>query len=335
MYDAIENQPAFSPVDVEIEACKTITGNPNDTQWHTIPVLIGDIVNNSAPVYAYMNYPDPAVWPHVANLGFVEKIPPDCPSADGNFYDNSSWVQIPDVDLVPYPNSVSVGGTICSENPNRLAFFSPVLDPPLDRTNLYHLTPNDILACYNRILQTWQFNLNQSIKINYIVEICSTNISNKNITIINSLNDITNISSNNCIIALASFEGHKFYPYRIPNGGYAIKEALLLHENEHKDKFEKFKNDYLYLWEAKIEAFKNQCSAFANIPEAKEAALNMYRFSFSNYYTTFSSTHNKIYGLSPKNDLLHDREEQRVNNRKEMKELIEKYILAIKNHCKF
>lgn len=130
MYDAIENQPAFSPVDVEIEACKTITGNPNDTQWHTIPVLIGDIANNSAPVYAYMNYPDtPAVWPHVANLGFVEKIPPDCPSADGNFYDNSSWVQIPDVDLVPYPNSVSVGGTICSENPNRLAFFLLSLIP--------------------------------------------------------------------------------------------------------------------------------------------------------------------------------------------------------------
>ncbi len=269
------------------------------------------------------------------NQGYVILVlDGNCPNASGNFCDNSSWVQIPNVDLVPYNQSSFYGGIECDKKSNRLAIFTPVLYPPIDRTNLYHLTSADVLACYNRILKTWQFNLNQNVRINYVVEICSTNISNKNLTIISSINDINTIPSNKCTIALKSFEGHKFYPYRIDPGGYVIKEVLLLHENAHKDKYEKFKNDYLYIWETKIESFKNPCQAFPNISEAKEAALNMYKFVFSSYYTQFSSVHNQLLGLSPENDILKDREEQRVNNSKEIKEKIDKYIEELKKHCR-
>ena len=336
-YKEIPNVPMGTSVDTKFQRCWIWNGNNNPPSWgeleHYFQLISATETQWKYEAKARMTINHP--WEHAAYIYLKKTTPPgNCPNAGGNYCDSSSWVQIPDVELVPYSQGSTISNIECPKDPNRLAFFTPVLFPQIDRSNMYHLTSSDVIACYNQIGQTWQFNLNQSAKIYYAVEICSTNVSNKNLTYINSLSDTSIIPLNKCDIALRSFKGHLVYPYEIPNNGYVIKEALLFHENGHKDKFEEFKNDYFFIWETKIETFREQCVAYADVFEAREAGLNMYRYAFSEYYAEFAKTHNKLLGLGPYNKNLKDKEENRVNNRPEMKALVNRYIDALITRCK-
>ncbi|NWG27414.1 MAG: hypothetical protein HXY48_02635 [Ignavibacteriaceae bacterium] len=324
-------------MDTKFQRCWIWNGSGNPPSWgvleHYFQLISGTATEWKYEVKARMTINHP--WQHAAYIYLTKATPPgNCPNAGGNYCDSSNWIQVPDVELVPYTHSSLVSSVECSKNSNRLAFFTPVLYPMRDRTNFYNLTSSNVTACYNQILQTWQFNLSESAKINYVIEICSSNVASKNYTYINSLNDTSIIPLDQCHLALKSFEGHLKYPYEIPTGGYVIKEALLFHENGHKQKFELFKNDYLFMWEIGIDTIRQQCSTYIDIFEAEEAGLKMYQYLFSTYYEKFAASHNKLLGLSPKNDILKDKEEQRVNDRIEMKELVNDYIVALKKRCK-
>lgn len=320
-------------ISVEISRCYDPPPTPpNDAQWFDVPLQFNYVGNNKYDLYG-QDIADGS-WDYIGYFKFIATTPPgNCPNAGGNYCDSSSWVEVPDVELVLYPQGFTISNIECPKNPNRLAFFTPVLYPQKDRTNMSYLTSSDVIACYNQLGQTWQFNLNQSAKIYFVIEICSTNVSNKSLTYINSISDISIIPFDKCNIALKSFEGHLEYPYEIPNNGYVIKEALLFHENGHKEKFEDFKNDFLFLWETGIETFRAQCTTYANIFEAREAGLQMYNFVFSGYYNEFAKMHNKLLGLSPYDKTLKDKEENRVNNRPEMRALVNSYIEALKTRC--
>lgn len=149
-------------------------------------------------------------WQLATTLEFIPTQPPgNCPNAGGNYCDSFSWVEVPDVELVPYPNS-NVILTWCSEHPNTIAAFGPAMDHP-SNINTGEINESNVIACYNQILQTWQFNLNKNLKLYYQIGICSTNVSNKNLTYINDTTDIENIPSSDCNIALISFNAHKEY----------------------------------------------------------------------------------------------------------------------------
>ncbi len=321
----IENQPAYSPVSVTVEKC-------NAGNWVNSPIQYGGIINNSAEFYVDIAYPDtPAAW-RTGYIGFTEKTPPgNCPNAGGNYCDSSSWVQIPEINLTAYTGNISSIITTACSNAGVFAFFTRPTGRKL--TNLDSITSQDIQACYNQIQQTWQFNLNKDIEINYVVELCSTNIANWSATIINSINDTSIIPSNMCDSALKSFLGHKKYPYEIPYGGYVIKEVLLLHENIHKQRYEDFMNNWLFKWETEIETYHQECSTFVNLNEAKSGGLIFYRSAFSKYYAEYTEVRDRFVGHEPKNEILERKEELRVNNYKEVQNLIDKYIDALKKHC--
>lgn len=171
------------------------------------------------------------------------------------------------------------------------------------------------------------------MKLYYVVALCTEKIAERNMTIIYSLESIDSIPFYKCNTALRSFIGHKKYPYNIEDGGFIIKEAFLLHENGHKDRFEEFKNDYFFIWESEIETFRRVCTTYVDIFEARKGGLNMYIKAFEKYYKNFKEAHDKLFGLNPKNISRKNKEEERVNNRPEMLEVIDLYIKKLKEHC--
>jgi hypothetical protein len=346
--------PELRDVELQVLQCQQVAPPPppNGTcDWVELPVDFRVDPQNQykQKIYVDVNYPHiPPSWRYSGYITFNAATPSgNCPNACGNYCDNSSWVQIPEVELVPYPNS-NIISTYCSTHPKTMAAFSPAYDY---QTNLRSLNASNVIACYNQIGQTWQFNLDQDVKIYYQIGICSINVANKNLTYIDSESDINinKIPSEKCSIALRSFKAHKEYKYdiptqtyglEIPDGGYLIKEVILEHENQHKALYEKFMNDYLFWWETKINTFRAICSTYTNIFEARKGGFNMYwdaffgKTDFTEYfYNKFNSEWNKFTGLNPENKLRKKRNEQRTNNTKEVQELIDKYIEKLKAHC--
>jgi len=333
------DMPSGTAVTVNMQYC-------NGSVWEfiEIPLQFSYAGNNTYNLLA--QNPEGGGWADAGFVKFFDETPPgNCPNAGGNYCDSTSWVQVPDVELVPDPNS-NVISTYCSTHPNTIAAFSPATD---HRTNLYDINESNVIACYNQTSQTWQFNLDQNVKIYYQIGICSTNVSNKNLTYINDTTDIEDITSGDCNIALISFKAHKEYKWdaltqtyglNIPDDGYLIKEAILEHENQHKVRYEEFMNDYLFLWESKINTFQAVCSTYTDIFEAKKGGYKMYWDAFFGeteytqyFYTKFNTEYQKRTGLFPHDKVLRGKDEKRANNKPEVQNLIEKYINKLETHC--
>lgn len=275
-------------------------------------------------------------WYSAAWFKFISTNPPgNCPNAGGNYCDDVGWVQVPEVDSTFYSNSMVISKE-CSKHPNTIAAFGPAFDHR-SNLNLVEMSPSNVIACYNQISETWQFNLDQNVKAYYQIGICSTHVSEKNLTFINDTTDIYEIPSENCWIALESFKAHKEYKYDIgldiPNGGYLITPVILLHEEGHRDKWQKYMDDYFFIWESGILNFRADCEEYANIFEARMGGLNMYTRIFKDYWESAFNNYQKYTGLDPYNKEINYAEEQRVNNRDEVQKLIETYIRILEEHC--
>ena len=133
--------------------------------------------------------------------------------------------------------------------------------------------------------------------------------------------------------SLQSFLGHKDYPIKILDGGYVIKEVLLQHEDIHRERYKDFMDSWLFIWETQIEIYRDTCSAFPNIIEAKKNGLQHYRNYFYKYYSTYTPVLDKLVGYKPENKVLDRREEIKVNNNKKVQDLIDRYVKALKKHC--
>jgi hypothetical protein len=331
--------PMGRPVDSEIRKCY---GGPD---W--VPLAYYFEQTTPPPgitqqYYIFAKEPE-GEYKNIGTMQFIELTPPgNCPNAGGNYCDSSSWVQVPDVELVPYPNS-NIISTYCSKHSNTLAAFSPATDHP-SNINTGELTESNVIACYNQILQTWQFNLDQDVNIYYQIGICSTNVASKNITYIDSEFDIndTKIPHEKCYIALRSFEGHKEYKWdpinniyglEIPYGGFMITDVILEHENQHKLSYEEFMNNYLFWWETKINTYRAICSTYTDIFEASKGGFSNYLLAYS-FMTQFDSEWRKFTGREPVDKLRQGRDEKRTNDKKEVQDLIDKYIKKLKDHCK-
>jgi hypothetical protein len=251
---------------------------------------------------------------------------------------------VPDVKLELNPNSNALSNH-CSEDPNVIASFV------VDRkhiTNLMDLTESNVIACYNQILQTWQFNLDTDLKIYYQIGICLTNVSNLNLTYINSLSDVNSniIPSIKCDDAKKSFDAHKDYKYdyvrkeciglSIPEGGYLIKEVIDEHEKQHKIHYEQFMSNYKFIWESKITTFRANCFSIADIFDARKVGFQMFWDAFfagEYYFLKFDKDYTRLYGLSPVNEEIKCKYEQKNNNTKEVQNLIIKYRQKLTEIC--
>jgi hypothetical protein len=316
---------------------------PGVYEWYNVPLNFTYIGSNEYAIYG-MDLADNS-WDYIGYLKFYSETPPgNCPNAGGNYCDSPSWMQVPDVKLELNPNSNTLSKH-CLENSSVLASFVPDRD---HLTNLLDLTESNVIACYNQILQTWQFNLDQDIKIYYQIGICSTNVSTLNLTYINSLSDVnsTIIPSTRCNDAKKSFDAHKDYKYDytsrkcvglgIPIGGYIIKEVIDEHEKQHKISFEQFMNDYKFLWEVNINTFRASCLSIADIFEARKVGLKMYWDSFfagKYYFLQFYNEYNRLHGLSPVNEEIKCKYEQITNNTKEVQDLIIQYKRKLSEIC--
>jgi hypothetical protein len=256
-----------------MEACKTITGNPNDTQWHTLPVTIGDIANNSAPVYAYINYPDtPAVWPHVANLGFVEKIPPDC---NIPYDDCNNNLYLPEITLNQVPNGYS-GYDICADTKKPLEGIKVFWTDSLYSFNL------DV--CYNSERQKLWFNIanNHTLLINYSYAICEGNLPpGQNCQFINDWTEMMNTLT--CIQYEAILHATYFYGNRA-TPCYFFKNIIYEHEMEHVKDYQmaidSAKRDFFSNLDSinvSCENFENPDSARNFLQQALERRFNQFR----------------------------------------------------------
>lgn len=272
MYDGIENQPAFSPVSIEMEACKTITGNPNDTQWHTLPVTIGDIANNSAPVYAYINYPDtPAVWPHVANLGFVEKIPPDC---NIPYDDCNTDLYLPDITLNQVPNGYS-GRDICEPDFGQL-----------EGTNAFWTDPLytfDLNVCYSTQRQKLWFNItdNHTLKINFSLAICEDHIPPGCQLIYDwrGLPETLNCEDlENIMMATYGYGTHT-------SPCYYFRNIITAHEMEHIRDYQAAIDKEKINFYRRLDEIVKQCTDF----DDPDSAKNYYRNKLENEFIGFKS----------------------------------------------
>jgi hypothetical protein len=155
---AIDNVPSGTPVTVTVyAACDGSSPVEAEQTWYT---------TTSNPNIFSVHFKQTAQsWEWVAtDVRYSEQTPPgNCPNAGGNYCDDAGWVHVPDVKLELNPNSNALSNH-CSEDPNVIASFV------VDRkhiTNLMDLTESNVIACYNQILQTWQFNLDTDLKIYY------------------------------------------------------------------------------------------------------------------------------------------------------------------------
>ena len=180
----------------------------------------------------------------------------------------------------------------------------------------------DIDVCYNKQLDRWQFNVNGGILSPIaILDICPNNIALHNWKIIENITDITTVyGDTNPCAAKKDFEGHRSYPQTVRDGGYIIKDVIMMHEHAHRRFYESLFEDYKNKLKKDFEEYHKTCTEF-NYEEASTKGANEIRVKLIKHLDLVQ----KIYGLHTQESARQQHEEY-IQKSDYVKNTIDYYI---------
>jgi len=324
------NKPMGTDVTVSIQYCY-------DHQWIEVPLQFVYVGNDQYDLYG-MNPIGGFQWESMGYVKFIEQTPPDCPNADGNFCDDLFYIENPEFEILEHTSAYTSHEKLCDE-PTDVAYTWLVNTPAAKVSNLYSFTNDSLMVCFNRNLQRWKFQLNpEKINLNIVIDLCYSKIIDRGWVIVDDTSDLNEIVSNgDCELALQSFEGHKYYGYKIPDKGYLLKEVVMLHEGIHKMNYDKYVQDYKYFFYNTMYALQDYpCSYFSNPTQAKDFGKIFYETGFADFWDKLDEQYDMFYGLAGKTTFWSNkklRKEREVNDSKEVQEKIKEYIDLLNQKC--
>jgi len=312
----------------EVKECQLIAGH---YQWVNIPYEIRPGSGAKDSIFVYTTSSQTTKWYFVGFIYRRDVVAPECNNAQNDYCDNF-YSNIPTVIDSIFAGNYSDEGQC--DNQNALAFFQPVYE---DQQKKWNFPQFNLDPCFNRETQTWEFSTNiPNIELNSMIDLCYDNISNHNFQVLNDTNDVKNIFSGDCDLALRSFEGHRKYPYEIEEGGYVIKEVLLEHENNHRKVYESIMDEFKPFYENEKEFYYPACIDFLNLEDAHQKFQLKFNSAFSNFYNNYFREYLKRNGLDKNEggwEKRNEESEEDANGTESIKYLIDNYIRILNNHC--
>jgi len=241
--------------------------------WQDVPLYaVQSAIPTTYKLWGNVNGNDPCEF---GSITFTAQTPPgcedplnDCPSG---FSETLSDIELTQKD-VSYTTEDE-----CSK-PDRIGFFGQITESGKQTDVLQLDQNNDITVCYDKDYQQWRFSIvRPKINFFFVKDICWNNISNYNLRIINSLNEINYL--NDCEGLLASLE--RFRKYEVAYGDYAFIEIYREHENGHKKIYEKFPlQKYINNYYNIPDQINYSCTDLPNESIAKEVILSDFKAKF-------------------------------------------------------
>lgn len=233
--------------------------------------------------YIYAKEPD-GEYINMGSMNFTQQTPPGC---DPQF-DCTEENYLPDVTLNQVPNGY-LGSDACIEPFVYSAFKAFIVN---DEAYNYNIE-----VCYNKQLQRWWFNLdnNHSFLINYILEVCESNLNARGITLIY---DYTGFPAGyDCDDMWEDLYSHYYYGFPvIPNPNYVLEVILNAHEEHHKSDFQSIVDNRKNTLNDLLLSEINDCESFDTQGEAQQYWEDRIKYILGEFRDKIKKDNKDLYG---------------------------------------
>ncbi len=268
---------------------------------------------------------------------FSAQPPPDCsyaPECDENYIEEMPPLAFENRDPSFFTNMPG-----CDRDPGVMGFFAAGKRAS-ESSDIYFYDENDIGLCFDPQRQKLKFDFsNQYVTMNYVKYICEDNITDPyiNATIINSKDEIDQLTLDRCLDLFNSITAHYYYPLWNISGihdGFAFKEILETHETEHLNDWlhyiEKYQNSYYSI----PEMISVKCSDYVTYLAAQQGILQKIKEKFwINFYNAYKTDYLVNEHLLIQDDPEHLKLEQKLHNREIIQSMVDEYKYRILVRC--